>query len=171
MTARKWPVEHARAWLLRKAAEFAEHKQAGVSRIAEWAIDDDTLGPVFSEKTFRRFLATVSGADVDRGVAEVYVAAKKTVEGDGILDSPVPTPTRSTPARRGVVLKPAPLVIEDDCAAPDPIGELLAKLEAEANSYPEGTVFHHTDDPEPVLMVDVYRFAEKTIRRLTGREQ
>lgn len=84
MTDRIWPVECAREWLLRKAAEFCAQERDEASWLAECAIEDDERHGAIavSETRFRKFLGNnpdVFDADIDRAVADVYASAEPTI--------------------------------------------------------------------------------------------
>jgi hypothetical protein len=93
VTARLWPEDHARGWLLRKAADLCEQKHPEACWLAEWAIEEDERhGVAASEGRFREFTGNnphLFGEDVDRAVAEAYAASERTscIIGHGAVDS------------------------------------------------------------------------------------
>lgn len=82
MTSRAWPVEHARAWLLRKAAEMVAKKRKSAAWLAD-AATDGTGVDVCGESAFRSLVAPYDAhIDADRAVAEVYAAAEPSASPD-----------------------------------------------------------------------------------------
>lgn len=78
---REWPVNRARAWLLRKAAEMVE--RGDDSCVSEFSWQATTQREWLDEIRFRVVVASElqwSDAEVDRAVAEVYGEAPAATE-------------------------------------------------------------------------------------------
>lgn len=76
MTDREWPVNRARAWLLRKAAEMVSENGVKASFFADAALVDGGE-EVRTDQSFRGVLSGhMAPEDIDRAVAEVYGEAQ-----------------------------------------------------------------------------------------------
>lgn len=175
MTAHPWPVEHARAWCERELG--------------------DVPIPLANEADFRSALRNWDYAEfkIDRAVAEVYAAAEaippdmqkphqsalvaELVKEFEAFDSAIDAAQRQyhncqqwTSAELDPINEARHrFYVAAEAVTHDPIDDLLEKLAEEARAVPEGNTFHGGGlDGAPIF--DAYRFAEKTIRRLTGKE-
>lgn len=195
MTARPWPVEHARAWLLREAARLLDTDPQVGECVASYLgrAGANEWKSQFAFDAYLHDALSLTQPEIDRAVAEVYAAAEaippdmqkphqsalvaELVKEFEAFDAAIDAAQRQchncqqwTSAELDPINEARHrFYVAAEAVTHDPIDDLLEKLAEEARAVPEGNTFHGGGlDGAPIF--DAYRFAEKTIRRLTGKE-